>query len=120
MRTVSSDGGSLAPAGAGPARLGAAVAALAASLGGAYAVARQPVATVLVLLAVLVACLAAFRLPVRAWKEMMELYYPDTNWLCLRRDVFDRLYRYKMRLGLPTWEQALERLLDTSGGGVES
>ena len=64
MRTVSSDGGRLAPEGAGPARLGAAIAVLAVSLVGAYAVARQPVATVLVLLAVLVACLAAFRLPV--------------------------------------------------------
>jgi putative inorganic carbon (HCO3(-)) transporter len=64
MRTVSSDGGRLAPEGAGPARLGAAIAVLAVSLVGAYAVARQPVATVLVLLAVLAACLAAFRLPV--------------------------------------------------------
>jgi hypothetical protein len=63
---------------------------------------------------------ASFRLPVRVWKEMMELYYPNSTWLCLRRDVFDRLYRYKRRLGLPTWEQALERLLDTSGERVES
>jgi len=63
---------------------------------------------------------AVFRLPVRVWKEMMELYYPNSNWLCLRRDVFDRLYGYKRRLGLPTWEQALERLLDTQGDRVES
>jgi hypothetical protein len=63
---------------------------------------------------------AVFRLPVRVWKEMMELYYPNTNWLCLRRDVFDLLYQYRRRLGLPTWEQALERLLDTSGERVES
>jgi hypothetical protein len=55
---------------------------------------------------------AAFRLPVRVWKAMMELYYPNSAWLNLRRDVFDRLYRYKSRQGLPTWEQALERLLD--------
>jgi hypothetical protein len=62
---------------------------------------------------------AAFRLPVRIWKEMMELYYPNTNWLCLRRDVFDRLYAYKRRLGLPTWEQAMERLLDASEERVQ-
>ena len=62
----------------------------------------------------------AFRLPVRVWKEMMELYYPNNTWLGLRRDVFDRLYRYKMKLGLPTWEQALERLLDAGGGGFDT
>ena len=53
----------------------------------------------------------AFRLPVRVWKEMMERYYPNSAWLCLRRDVFDRLYQYKSRSRLPTWEQALECLL---------
>jgi hypothetical protein len=52
-----------------------------------------------------------YRLPVKVWKEMMDIYYPNSAWLCLRRDVFDRLYRYKVRQGLPTWEQALERLL---------
>jgi len=54
---------------------------------------------------------ATFRLPVRVWKEMMELHYPNSAWLCLRRDVFDRLYQYKSGHGLPTWEQALESLL---------
>jgi hypothetical protein len=53
----------------------------------------------------------AFRLPVRVWKEMMELHYPNSAWLCLRRDVFDRLYQYKSGHRLPTWEQALESLL---------
>lgn len=54
---------------------------------------------------------ASFRLPVRAWKEMMDLYYPDTAWICLRRDVFERLYEFKSRYGIPTWEQTLERML---------
>ena len=52
-----------------------------------------------------------FRLPLATWRELMDLYYPNTNWLTLRRDVFDRLYRYKQRHGLPTWDAALERLL---------
>jgi hypothetical protein len=52
-----------------------------------------------------------FRLPVRVWKEMMDRYYPNSAWLCLRRDVFDRLYQYKSWHGVPTWEQALENLL---------
>jgi hypothetical protein len=57
---------------------------------------------------------AAFRLPVPVWKGLMELYYPNTAWLCLHRDVFDQLYSYKSRHGLPTWEQALQRLLNAN------
>ena len=54
---------------------------------------------------------ARYRLPVRMWREMMDMYYPNSAWLCLRRDVFDRLYRYKVRRGIPTFEQALERVI---------
>jgi Family of unknown function (DUF6084) len=56
---------------------------------------------------------ATYRLPVRVWQEMMSHYYPNSVWLSLRRDVFDRLYQYKMRRGIPTWEQALESVLAT-------
>ena len=54
---------------------------------------------------------ANFRLPVKVWQEMMEHYYPNSAWLNLRRDVFEKLQNYKMRGGLPTFEQALESLL---------
>jgi hypothetical protein len=54
---------------------------------------------------------AYFRLPAATWKALMDLYYPEGAWLCLRKDVFDRLSEYKSRRGLPTWEQALEALL---------
>ncbi|MGH9916047.1 MAG: DUF6084 family protein [Pyrinomonadaceae bacterium] len=54
---------------------------------------------------------AKYRLPVQVWKEMMDIYYPNSAWLCLRRDVFDRLYRYKMQRGIPTWEQTLTSIL---------
>jgi hypothetical protein len=60
-----------------------------------------------------------FRLPIAVWKEMMELYYPNSAFLCLRRDVFDQLSLYKSRQGLPTWEQALERLLEVHSDRVE-
>jgi hypothetical protein len=52
-----------------------------------------------------------FRLPQITWRGMMDSYYPNTAWLSLRRDVFERLYQYKMQHGIPTWEQALERML---------
>lgn len=54
---------------------------------------------------------ARFRLPVKIWREMMDIYYPNSAWLCLRRDVFDRLCQYKSQRGLPTWEQTIESLL---------
>jgi hypothetical protein len=52
-----------------------------------------------------------FRLPVSTWREMIDIYYPNSAWLSLRRDVFDRLNLYKMRNGMTTWEQALESIL---------
>jgi Family of unknown function (DUF6084) len=55
------------------------------------------------------------RIPAQAWREMMRLHYPHTTWLSLRQDVFDRLYRYKVRNGLPTWEQMVEHILAAAG-----
>lgn len=54
---------------------------------------------------------AFFRLPAATWRGMMDLYYPNSAWLCLRKDVFDALHHYRSRRGFSTWEQALERLL---------
>jgi hypothetical protein len=56
---------------------------------------------------------ARFRLSVESWNEMMDIYYPNSAWLCLRRDVFERLYQYKVERGLLTWEQTLESVLPT-------
>jgi hypothetical protein len=55
-----------------------------------------------------------FRLPLKIWKDMMDHYYPNTAWLTLRRDVFEDLYSFKVERGIPTWEQAFEKLLETS------
>ena len=54
---------------------------------------------------------ARYKLPVETWREMMSIYYPNCAWIHLRRDVFDRLNRFKMERGIPTWEQALEEAL---------
>lgn len=51
------------------------------------------------------------RMPVQVWRDLMDHHYPNTAWLTLHRDVFDRLHAYKRRQGLATWEQAIERLL---------
>ena len=42
---------------------------------------------------------------------MMEHYYPNSNWLNLRRDVFEKLQNYKTENFIPTWEQTIEKLL---------
>jgi hypothetical protein len=62
---------------------------------------------------------AEFRLPVRLWKEMMERYFPNSTWIRLRKDAFDELYDYKIRMGLPTWEATVEALLRASEQGAE-
>ena len=52
-----------------------------------------------------------FRLPVKVWRDMMESYYPNSAWLCLHKDAFDRLHQYKVRHGIPSWEEAIESLI---------
>jgi hypothetical protein len=52
-----------------------------------------------------------FRLPAHVWREMMDLYYPNSAWLRLRREVFERLLAHKQQQGLATWEEAIEHLL---------
>lgn len=62
---------------------------------------------------------ASFRLPIAVWKEMMDRYFPNSAWLRLRKDVFDRLYSFKGRMALPTWDDAIERLLQASAAELE-
>jgi hypothetical protein len=62
---------------------------------------------------------AKFKLPVKVWKDVIDHYYPNSTWLHLRRDVFDRLYQYKVRHGIPTWEQVVERVLAGSEETVQ-
>lgn len=57
---------------------------------------------------------ASCRVPVRIWKEMMELYYPRSAWLRVGKGIFDRLREARRRLGVATAEIALERLLDAA------
>jgi hypothetical protein len=71
---------------------------------------------------------ARFQLPVEAWKAAIDAHYPETGWLRLPRDTFDRLYRFKVARSMPFWQNAIDRLLDqaeqdelaatlTAGGG---
>jgi hypothetical protein len=55
---------------------------------------------------------AKYRLPVKVWKDLMDAYYPNSAWLALQRDTFEKLYQFKVREGIPTWEEAIERALN--------
>ena len=57
---------------------------------------------------------ASFRMSIQVWREMMDAYYPNTTWLCLRRDTFDQFNAYKTQHGIPTFDQALTRALASS------
>ena len=60
---------------------------------------------------------ARYRVPVATWREMMDLYFPNSGWVRVGRETLDALQRFKAARGLHTWEHAFERLLKEAGGG---
>jgi hypothetical protein len=56
-----------------------------------------------------------YRLPVTAWREMMDLYFPNSGWIRLRRDTVDALTRFKSRQAVAGWDEALALLLERAG-----
>jgi Family of unknown function (DUF6084) len=55
---------------------------------------------------------ADYRMPIQVWRGMMDHYFPNSAWLRLNRDSFDRLYAYRSRNALPSWERTVDALLD--------
>jgi hypothetical protein len=55
---------------------------------------------------------AAFRLPVQAWRELMESHFPCGGWIRLRRETLDELRRIKAREAAYTWDEVIESLLN--------
>ena len=53
-----------------------------------------------------------YRMPIAAWEEMIAAHYPDRGWVAAGGETIERLRRYKLEQGLPSYEAALERLLD--------
>jgi Family of unknown function (DUF6084) len=58
---------------------------------------------------------ARYGLPVEVWKQAVDHHFPGSAWLRVRRDAFDRLNAYKARRALPTWEAAIDELLEGRG-----
>lgn len=63
---------------------------------------------------------ARYRLPVRVWTDLMDSYYPNSAWLALQRNTFEKLYQFKVREGIPTWEEVFERALSSLSETVDS
>ena len=61
---------------------------------------------------------ASYRLPVMLWRDMMDLYFPNTGWLRLRRETLDALLRFKADRAVLTWDETLEQLLKQAGEDV--
>ncbi len=53
-----------------------------------------------------------YRMPIEVWQEMIATHYPYRGWVAAGAETIERLRRYKLEQGLPSYEAALERLLD--------
>ena len=58
---------------------------------------------------------ASYRLPVALWRDMMDLYFPNSGWLRLARETIDALQSYKSSRALLTWDETFERILKEAG-----
>ncbi|MFN2490882.1 MAG: DUF6084 family protein [Actinomycetota bacterium] len=57
----------------------------------------------------------SYRLPVRVWRELMDMYFPNSAWIRVRRETLDALQLFKSRRALPMWDDAFEALLEEAG-----
>ena len=60
---------------------------------------------------------ARHELPVAVWRAAMDEHFPGAGWVRLRRDTLTRLAAFRSANTLPTWDDALERLLKEAGDG---
>jgi hypothetical protein len=54
---------------------------------------------------------AEYSLPVAVWRATMDHYFPGSAWLRVSRETFDRLYAFRARNTMPSWEHAFDALL---------
>jgi hypothetical protein len=59
---------------------------------------------------------SVYRLPVKAWRDMLDRHFPRSAWIRMGRDSFDRLAAYKARNTHLTWDQAIDALLEDADG----
>ncbi|MGH3773318.1 MAG: DUF6084 family protein [Pseudonocardiaceae bacterium] len=55
-----------------------------------------------------------YRMPVEIWREMMDIHFPGSGWLRLRRDTINALADFRAARALPTWDDAIIAVLDAA------
>ena len=63
---------------------------------------------------------ARFRLPVAAWRDLMAHYFPNSAWIRLSNDSFDKLYAFKTRRSLATWDDTVTALIGAASSDPEN
>jgi hypothetical protein len=56
-------------------------------------------------------CEARHRLPVTVWRDLMETWFPGTEWVRMRRDTVEALAHYRHVRGLTSWDDVVTALL---------
>jgi hypothetical protein len=54
---------------------------------------------------------AEHRMPLAVWRELVDLHWPDSGWLRLRRDTLRALQEERARTGATSWEDTIAGLL---------
>jgi len=62
---------------------------------------------------------SSYPLPIKVWRETVDLHFPNSGWLRLHRDTLDELRRFKSRNALATWDDTLDALLRPHQGQRE-
>jgi hypothetical protein len=55
-----------------------------------------------------------YRMPVAVWREMMDIHFPGSGWLRLRRDTIDALAEFRATRALPSWDDVVLTVLDAA------
>lgn len=52
-----------------------------------------------------------YRLPVRAWRAVMDQHFPNSTWLPVRTETLAELQRYRAQRGTMNWDETLADLI---------
>ena len=55
------------------------------------------------------------RMAVQAWRQAMDVFFPDSGWIRVPTATLDALARFKSDRGLPTWEEAFAVMVERAG-----
>ena len=52
-----------------------------------------------------------YRLPVPVWRQLIDLHFPGSGWIRLRRDTLGELRAFRSQRALLSWDETFETLL---------